>query len=105
MKIVMIGNTGVGKTTYMASLYGILQQQLGGFSLQAVNQQDHRLWLDLATDIAKSRYPEKTSQRAEYDFLLQHKGKDIFAFRSHKPLLVTKLKIPPNPFLSPGYQF
>jgi hypothetical protein len=81
MKIVMIGNTGVGKTTYMASLYGILQQQLGGFSLQAINQQDHRLWLDLATDIAKSRYPEKTSQRAEYDFLLQHKGKDIFAFR------------------------
>jgi energy-coupling factor transporter ATP-binding protein EcfA2 len=81
MKIVMIGNTGVGKTTYMASLYGILQQKIGGFSLQAVNQQDHHNWLDLAKDIPRSRYPSKTSQRGEYDFLLQHQGKEIFTFR------------------------
>ena len=30
---------------------------------------------------------------------------EIFAFRSQIPRFVTKLNIPPKPFLSPGYQF
>ena len=30
---------------------------------------------------------------------------EILALRSQIPLLVTKLKTPPFPFLSPGYQF
>jgi GTPase SAR1 family protein len=51
MKIVMIGNTNVGKTTYMASLYGIMQQQIEGFSLKAVNGNDRSRLHELAQAI------------------------------------------------------
>lgn len=81
MKIVMIGNTNVGKTTYMASLYGIMQQQVEGFSLKAINTNDHARLYELAQAIAHDNYPSATDQRGEYDFFLQHQGKDTFAFR------------------------
>ncbi|MBD2134038.1 hypothetical protein H6F47_16765 [Sphaerospermopsis sp. FACHB-1094] len=81
MKIVMIGNTNVGKTTYMASLYGIMQEQVEGFSLKAINTNDHARLYELAQAIAHGNYPSATDQRGEYDFFLQHQGKDILAFR------------------------
>lgn len=80
MKIVMLGNSGVGKTTYMASLYGIMQQQLGGFSLRTENPEDGDRLLKLARNITISTYPSPTSIRNEYDFYLQYQGQDIFPF-------------------------
>ena len=81
MKIVMIGNTNVGKTTYMASLYGIMQQQIEGFSLKAVNGNDRSRLHELAQAISQGHYPSSTAQRGEYDFFLQYQNKDTFAFR------------------------
>jgi GTP-binding protein EngB required for normal cell division len=80
MKIVMIGNTGVGKTTYMASLYGALQREIEGFSLKAVRDDDHSRLYQLAKQIDKGKYPALTDQRSEYDFSLRHKTKDIIDF-------------------------
>lgn len=80
MKIVMLGNTGVGKTTYMASLYGMMQQRIKGFSLKAVNSSDHTGLLELAKTISHGRYPFATDQRSEYDFTLQYQGKEILQF-------------------------
>jgi energy-coupling factor transporter ATP-binding protein EcfA2 len=80
MKIVMIGNTGVGKTTYMASLYGALQREIEGFSVKAVDSDDHSRLSQLAKTIQTGEYPAATDQRSEYDFNLRHKNKDIIEF-------------------------
>jgi tellurite resistance protein len=80
MKIVMLGNTGVGKTTYMASLYGMMQQRIKGFSLKAVNTLDESGLLELAKAISQGRYPFATDQRSEYDFTLQYQGKSVLQF-------------------------
>lgn len=80
MKIVMVGNTGVGKTTYMASLYGSLQREIEGFSLKATRDDDHARLCQLAKTIQKGKYPDLTAQRSEYDFNLRHKTKDVIEF-------------------------
>ncbi len=80
MKIVMIGNTGVGKTTYMASLYGTMQQRIEGFSLKAVSSEDHSRLMKLTKAIQAGKYPSATNQRSDYTFNLQHKGDDFINF-------------------------
>ena len=80
MKIVMLGHTGVGKTTYMASLYGILQNPINGFTLRAQSTQDHAQLMDLYHQIHYGTYPEATMQRGQYDFLLRYEGKTAYPF-------------------------
>lgn len=80
MKIVMLGHTGVGKTTYMASLYDFMQQRVEGFHLKTANSQDHPRLLDLARIIRSGNYPPPTAQRDEYEFSLRHQGKDVIQF-------------------------
>lgn len=91
MKIVMIGNTNVGKTTYMASLYGIMQQQVEGFSLKAVNTNDHARLYELAQAIAHDHYPSATDQRGEYDFFYSIKVK-TFLLSVGQTIVVEQLK-------------
>jgi signal recognition particle receptor subunit beta len=80
MKIVMLGHTGVGKTTYMASLYETMQQRVEGFHLKTSKSQDHPRLLDLAQMIRAGSYPSPTSQRDEYEFSLRYQGQDKFTF-------------------------
>jgi len=80
MRIVEIGHTGVGKTTYMATLYGILQNGIEGFGLKAQNSNDHERLIELAQNISQGIYPSATDQRREYNFYLQYDNKNIFPF-------------------------
>lgn len=80
MRVVMLGHTGVGKTTYMASLYGAMQQSVEGFSLKAVNLEDHNRWKNLADGIRHGEYPVSTDQRQEYNFHLRYQGINILEF-------------------------
>src|SRR5947209_7969630 len=80
MKILMLGHTGVGKTTYMASMYGTLQTQINGFSLRATNSNHHRELLRMSNDIRRSIYPDGTLHRKQYDFSLQYQGRNVFPF-------------------------
>ncbi|CAD5990473.1 hypothetical protein PCC9214_05805 [Planktothrix tepida] len=80
MRIVMLGHTEVGKTTYMASLYGVLQQSVEGFRLKAANSEDHNRLLNLAEKIHQGQYPLATDQRSEYEFKLRYQSKDILSF-------------------------
>ncbi len=80
MRIVEIGHTGVGKTTYMATLYGIQQEGIEGFSLKAQNSSDHERLIELAKNISQGIYPSATDQRREYNFYLQYENKNIFSF-------------------------
>jgi GTPase SAR1 family protein len=80
MKIVMLGHTGVGKTSYMASLYEEMQQRVEGFHLKAGNPQDHPRLLELSKMIRSGTYPSATSHRDEYKFILRYQGKDVLEF-------------------------
>ena len=80
MRIVMLGSTGVGKTTYMASLYGVMQQSVEGFRLRAVQFEDHKRWIALAERIRQGEYPAATDQRQEYNFYLRYEGRKILQF-------------------------
>ena len=80
MRIVEIGHTGVGKTTYMAAMYGALQKGIGGFSLRATNPIDHTRLIKLSRHVRRGIYPTPTDQRSEYNFYLQYQGKDVFNF-------------------------
>lgn len=80
MKIVEIGHEGVGKTTFMASMYGSLQRGIEGFSLRATHINDHNRLIKLAKNIEKNKYPAPTDQRQEYQFYLQYQDQDIFPF-------------------------
>lgn len=76
----MLGHTGVGKTTYMASLYGAMQQSVEGFSLRAVDLEDHSRWRNLSDGIRRGDYPVSTDQRQEYKFHLRYQGRNILEF-------------------------
>lgn len=80
MKIVELGHSGVGKTTYMASMYAALQQKVGGFSLKAIDTNDHQRLCKLAESIRLNSYPPRTSQRSDYNFYLEYQGKNILPF-------------------------
>ncbi|MEI7676538.1 MAG: hypothetical protein WCJ03_07145 [Bacteroidales bacterium] len=81
IKIVMLGHSRVGKTTYMASLYGAMQQQRNGFKLKAPSNDDHQRLLNLSQIIAKGNYPLGTDQRKEYMFSLLHNDEEVFEFK------------------------
>lgn len=80
MRIVMLGHSGVGKTTYMAAVYGELQSPHGGFFLRAEDPDDHRRFLDIADRISVGEYPAGTDQRETYRFILRHRTQDVFSF-------------------------
>lgn len=81
MKIIMLGHTGVGKTTYMASMYGTLQAPINGFSLLTQNSTHHTELLNEFRKIRQGRYPLATAQRGQYDFSLVFQGKPVFPFQ------------------------
>ncbi len=76
----MLGHTNVGKTTYMASMYGALQSPINGFSLRAKNDTHHRELQDMYRNIRQGRYPLPSQHRQQYDFSLLHAGKAFFPF-------------------------
>lgn len=81
IKVVMIGHTGVGKTTFMASLYGAMQQRFNGFRLKCNNTEDHKRLLHLSHIIKNGNYPLGTDQRSEYMLLLTHNDEEVFEFK------------------------
>jgi len=80
MKLLMLGHSGVGKTTYMASMYGTMQFPLNGFTLRAIDASAHVRLITICRGILAGTYPEITDQRSEYQFVLVYEGEDFFPF-------------------------
>ena len=81
LKIVELGNTGVGKTTYMASMYGALKKEIKGFSLEAIDSSVDRELCRLEEEIKSGSYPPPTSESYKsYNFYLRHKGERALSF-------------------------
>lgn len=77
----MLGHSQVGKTTYMASMYGKLQAPINGFTLGTDDKENHERLIKLHSHINKGEYPDATDQRDRYDFYLKYNDKPIFEFR------------------------
>ena len=80
MKIVMLGHSGVGKTSYMVSMYGRLLEPIQGFSVRCRRKSDHRDLKGLYRELGSGHYPAATDQRSSYKLTLRFKGKGILPF-------------------------
>ena len=80
MQIVMLGHTGVGKTTYMGAMYGHLQNAINGFSLAADSADDHKRLMRIHREVLDGKWPPNTDQRSKYDFTLMYDQEECFAF-------------------------
>ena len=80
MNILMLGHSGVGKTTYMASMYGLMQAGVERFSLASKYIRDHDDLVSLARDIQRDTYPPQTAIKSSYEFWLKYNGQRFFPF-------------------------
>jgi GTPase SAR1 family protein len=81
MRIVMIGHSNAGKTTYMAMMYRLMNEGYRGFRIVADDGARHAELLGNAQAIVHSElYPPPTSRHSEYDFTLYFEGREICAF-------------------------
>lgn len=81
----MLGHTGVGKTTYVASLYGIMQQRIEDFILRSVDYKQHNQLMKMFEEISFGKYPSPTHQRSEYLFDIHY----YFNSQDHKLMSFT----------------
>lgn len=79
LKILMLGNKESGKTTYMASAFGLLSSGMGGFKL-TTDYDSERWFRDLFHDIQNGRYPSPTNKRSRYCLSLCRQQRKILDF-------------------------
>jgi len=70
MRVVMLGHSGVGKTTYMAAMYYALHTPMAGFRLKAKERSVHNHLLRVARRMRRGIYPDPTDSMVKYDFRL-----------------------------------
>ncbi len=80
MRIVMIGHSHAGKTTYMAMMYSLMNKGYRGFRIVADDGARHAELLRNAQAIELERYPPPTSRHSEYDFTLYFEGREVSSF-------------------------
>lgn len=79
MKILMIGNQESGKTTYMASAYGMLESGVEGFHIRT-DEDTSRLYGKLFRAIKSGSYPLASDKRKLHSFDLYHNTKNVLHF-------------------------
>ena len=81
MNVLMLGHSGVGKTTYVASMYGTMQSRTAGFSIKTKYAEDKERLLELYKAIRHGNYPAPSHQREKYSFQLCYQGEKVLSFR------------------------
>jgi hypothetical protein len=79
MKILMIGNKESGKTTYMASAFGLLEQGQSGFFINS-DSGSTQWFKALFQSIKNGMYPALSDKRSKYAFELYHYQKKVLEF-------------------------
>ena len=75
MKVLMLGDSHVGKTTYMAAMYKVMADD-DSICIHALDRDDDRTLKRFAGALSKGRYPNKTELKSDYDFSLDFKSTD-----------------------------
>lgn len=84
MKVMMIGFSGSGKTTFMGALYSALNQTwYNGFSLRARRESDHNNFMRIGANLDKGKYPKGTDILQDYNFSLLFNGNEVLDFDWH----------------------
>ena len=79
MNILMIGNKESGKTTYMASAFGLLEGGVSGFYIKT--DVSSKTWFrKLFSEIKNGNYPNATDKRSTFEFELYHDQTKILDF-------------------------
>lgn len=78
-KILMIGNKDSGKTTYMASSYGLLKGGKFGFYVHADEDTDMQL-NKLYASLQQGGYPAPTDKRGSFNFDLYYYHQQVLSF-------------------------
>ncbi len=82
MKIVMVGDSAVGKTTFMMSTYGLMREgDIEGFRVQCKNQQADKKLVRAYNDFrTNGTYPPATVQMSSYDYDFYSDGEWVMNF-------------------------
>ena len=83
LKVMMIGFSGAGKTSYVGALYKLLNSRGPnyGFSLKVSGREAHKSLLNVGElIISHGVYPDATSIRDRYHFELLHSDEEILGF-------------------------
>lgn len=75
MKVLMLGDSQVGKTTYMASMYGFMADDKG-FNIAATRDADRKALDRLARRVRRGEYPSRSEFRSEYNFEFRYTADD-----------------------------
>ena len=75
MKVLMLGDSQVGKTTYMASMYGFMADDKG-FNIAATRSADRDALNRLARRVRRGEYPSRSEFRSEYNFEFRYTDDD-----------------------------
>lgn len=79
MKILMVGNKESGKTTYMASAFGLLASGIEGFNIECDNSTCN--WFGkLYQAVQSGKYPVASDKRDEFFFKLSCFGTNVLDF-------------------------
>lgn len=79
MKILMVGNKESGKTTYMASAFGLLASGIEGFNIEC--DYTTRNWFEkLYQAVKNGKYPVASDKRDEFFFKLSCFGTNVLDF-------------------------
>lgn len=80
MKILMVGHSQSGKTSYMAGLFKLYGNKSGGFGLWVSNSSKRANLKKLGENIAQDRYPDGTDIESWYKFSLRYDGEYLIPF-------------------------
>ncbi|MBR3776820.1 MAG: hypothetical protein IKL02_04415 [Kiritimatiellae bacterium] len=80
MKVMMIGLSRAGKTSYMGAMYKRFEEGIGGFSIKAINSEDGRALQKIGNNLSKGIYPGNTDIRSEYKFKLLYENSELMEF-------------------------
>ncbi|MFE6905677.1 TRAFAC clade GTPase domain-containing protein [Streptomyces erythrochromogenes] len=81
MDIVMLGHSAAGKTTYVSLMYAAMRDGIQGFSLRTDDVLVHGALTSAAEAVLRGRYPDVSSRRQVFEFVLQYQGRDVLPFR------------------------
>ncbi|MFF3721481.1 hypothetical protein ACFYYM_03785 [Streptomyces erythrochromogenes] len=81
MDIVMLGHSAAGKTTYVSLMYAAMRDGIQGFSLRTDDVLVHGALTSAAEAVLRGRYPDMSSRRQVFEFVLQYQGRDVLPFR------------------------
>lgn len=80
MKVMMIGLSSAGKTSYMGAMYNRFSDGVGGFSIKADSSDAGQSLQRIGNNLSNGLYPSNTDIRSTYKFQLFYEDSSVMEF-------------------------